>query len=74
MEKECAYCAVEKCLCTVRMTFKLQISHDKDPGSIPDQPIQIFDGQGNTGAGICPKTLGFPCQYYSTVTPRTSLS
>jgi len=68
MEKQCAYCAVGKCLCTIRMTFTIQkqISHDRDPGSIPDQPNKIFDGEGNPGAGICPKTSDFPRQYYST--------
>jgi len=50
------------------MTFTIQkqISHDRDPGSIPDQPNKIFDGEGNPGAGICPKTSDFPRQYYST--------
>lgn len=58
MKKQCAYCAVGQYLCARRMTFTLQTqtSYGGDPGSIPDQIIKIFDGQGNRGAGVCPTT------------------
>jgi hypothetical protein len=76
MEKQCAYSAVVKYLCARRITFTLQTEtfHDGDPDSIPDHAIEISDGQGNTGVGICPTTSVFPRQYYSTRALHISLS
>jgi len=37
-------------------------------------PREICSGQNNTGTGFSLSTSGFPCQYYSTNVPYTTLS
>jgi hypothetical protein len=49
----------------------LPTSHRRGSGLRRASPRGIYGGQSGTGSGFSPSSLGFPCQYNSTIAVQT---